>query len=174
MNTETLGAKIIIRETAKIGKAPATINLAVNTEKPTDFYEVIVGIGKDHTAHLYLDEHALVELRKENPVKRLESEMEIILNRGERDMFDAGLISGLSKAIGIVNESMMKHHPNLKIITSIEIEPNEFRLFCNDCAWIVQQKEKIIIRLNLEKERYEFESTCPVCGKKIFNIKERY
>jgi len=122
MNTETLGAAINIKKTAKMGKAPATINLAVNAEKPTEFYEVLVGIGKDHVAYLFIDEHALAELRKESPVERLQSEIGLILDKGERNMFDAGLISGLSKALRIVNESLMKQHPNLKTITNTNPE----------------------------------------------------
>jgi ribosomal protein L33 len=56
-------------------------------------------------------------------------------------------------------------------------EPDEIKLHCSKCdpsRWIVKQRNNVIIRLNLEKDQYEFESTCHICGGDIFNSRGIY
>jgi hypothetical protein len=62
---EEFGAQIIIMETATLSPAPSKIEF-VSRHKC-----VLVGIGKDHTAELYLDEEALVALREMKKKKKV-------------------------------------------------------------------------------------------------------
>lgn len=57
------------------------------------------------------------------------------------------------------------------------MEPNEIKLYCSHCdpsRWIVLPRDKVVIRLNLDQNQYEFEATCHICGGDIFNARSMY
>lgn len=61
MKNRKLGKRIVIPSSAEVGDAPTKI------EYYSPHIEVIIGIGKDHTASLIMDVDAWEELKKGTP-----------------------------------------------------------------------------------------------------------
>ena len=57
------------------------------------------------------------------------------------------------------------------------MEPDEIKMHCSGCEpsrWIVLPRSKVLVRLNLDKDQYEYEAKCHLCGKDIFNSRGVY